>query len=146
MIDIYVNGEKKESVNSYMIDTKAYYKSEIKSIDCKDVKWTNNSMEEAFSGCASLISISNINEDVNNVAMAFYECPSLTGDIVFKNTEITDATNCFWATRLDKNVYIPFTYEDGTHTTTYNSFIAAKYTTDGSYEGVYLKDLSELNK
>jgi hypothetical protein len=45
-------------------------------------------------------------------------------------------------TTKTKNVYIPFTYENGVNTATYNSFISAGYNENGTNCGVYLKDIN----
>ena len=52
-----------------------------------------------------------------------------------------NARNCFNTTSLIKNVYIPFTYENGVNTATYNSFITAGYDEIGTTNGVYLMDI-----
>ncbi len=74
----------------------------------------------------------------------FQDCTNLTGNIYIYSNQITNAYNCFNGTSLTKNVYIPFKYANNVNTATYNSFIAAGYKTDGSVNGVYLKDLNEL--
>jgi hypothetical protein len=58
------------------------------------------------------------------------------------SNRITNAYNCFNETTLRKNVYIPFTYENGVNTETYNAFINAGYDKNGTTNGVYLKDIN----
>jgi hypothetical protein len=72
----------------------------------------------------------------------FYQCYNLTSDVVIHSENISDATNCFYGTSLDKNVYIPFTYSNGENTLTYNTFINI-YSTDPSnrINGVLLMDI-----
>jgi hypothetical protein len=84
--------------------------------------------------------------NVSNVNYCFDNCINLTGDIIIGSVQITDATDCFNNTSLPKNVYIPFTYQNGDNTLTYNSFINAGYGTDPSnrVNGVCLFDVDEL--
>ena len=44
----------------------------------------------------------------------------------------------------NKNVYIPFMYQNGEYTETYNSFINAGYNTVSRRYGVLLKDYNEM--
>jgi hypothetical protein len=75
----------------------------------------------------------------------FAGCYNLFGDVVIQSSNVVKATRCFNNTTLTKNVYIPFTYENGINTITYNSFINAGYDTNGTQHGVYLKDINETN-
>ena len=43
----------------------------ITSIDCSNIPWKDNSMFQAFSGCRNLTQVSNINNNVTNLAGAF---------------------------------------------------------------------------
>ena len=72
----------------------------------------------------------------------FLSCLNLTGNIYIHSENITNAYRCFYATSKVKNVYIPFN-NAGVNTKTYNAFISAGYKTDGTVNGVYLKDLNE---
>ena len=78
---------------------------------------------------------------ITNIANAFYNCPNLTGDIYISAANITNAAGAFYNANpnVAKTVYIPF------NTNTYNAFIAANYTTDGSYQNIYLRDINTAN-
>ena len=82
--------------------------------------------------------------NLTDISRTFINCNSLTGDIYIGSNQITNAINCFVNTSLNKNVYIPFTYQNGDNTLTYNSFINAGYTTDPNnrINGVCLFDLN----
>lgn len=97
-----------------------------------------------YAGCTSLAAAPTIPSSVVNVSGMYSGCTALTGNVRIESNIITDATNCFSGTSTTKNVYIPFYSSGTTYSQTYNSFIAAGYKTDGSKEGVYLKDLSTL--
>ena len=68
------------------------------------------------------------------------------GNILIYSDKITNISNCFRFTNenKDKDVYIPFTYENGVNTKTYKSFISAGYGTDPNNrrDGVCLFDLA----
>ena len=100
-------------------------------------------MAYTFSNCRNLVNVPVIPNSVTDMSRTFWNCSNLQGDIYIKSENITNATNCFNQTSLTKNVYIPFTYENGVNTLTYNSFINAGYTTNGSVNGVYLKDINK---
>lgn len=103
-------------------------------------------MSDCFNKATFLTSAPNMYNCVNvqNVFNTFVNCQYLTGDIIFGSNQITNAIDCFNNTSLDKNVYIPFTYQNGDNTLTYNSFINAGYGTDPTnrVNGVCLYDLA----
>ena len=80
---------------------------------------------------------------IANLACTFAKCNALTGNIYIQSENITNVYKAFDLTTAMKNVYIPF-QNNGVYTRTYNTFIAAGYTTTGSKEGVYLKDLATI--
>ena len=94
-----------------------------------------------YQNCSNITSIPNIPQTVTNIANCFYGCTNIKDNIFIKSANITNATNCFYDTSLIKNVYIPFEYENGVNTQTYNSFIAAGYGTNSYLHGVHLKDI-----
>lgn len=141
--------------------------TDIISVDLNNCNVVNDSLVNAFNGCSNLDSVYNINNNVYNIWSAFNSCTylvnapiipnsvntmwrtfdnsyKLTGDIIIHSNQITNAIDCFNNTSLDKNVYIPFTYQNGDNTLTYNSFINAGYGTDPSnrVNGVCLYDLA----
>ena len=101
-------------------------------------------MSYTFMYCYNLVNAPIIPNSVTNMGGTFYSCSNLVGDIYMYSENIFNAINCFFGSRLTKNVYIPFTYENGVNTQTYNSFINAGYNENGSSYGVYLKDINQL--
>lgn len=124
-------------------------------------------MYYAFFGCENLTTITNIHNDVNimfytfgrcvnlvnapvipngvvDMYRTFYNCGKLSGNMFVYSTNISNAKYCFEYTNLTKNVYIPFKYENGVNTKTYNAFISAGYDTNGTTNGVYLKDINSI--
>lgn len=96
-----------------------------------------------FNGCTNLINGTSIpNNNITSLANTFRNCINLTGDIYIYSEKISDLTLAFAGTSNIKNVYIPFN-NAGINTITYNTFISAGYTSTGTKEGVYLKDLNE---
>jgi hypothetical protein len=96
---------------------------------------------ECFWNCTNLTTITiAIPSTVTNMTNCFVNCINLTGNIHIGSNQVTDASRIFNNTTLTKNVGIPFKYENGTYTTTYNSFINAGYDELGTKEGVSLKE------
>jgi hypothetical protein len=99
-------------------------------------------MSDTFSGCRNLFNAPVIPNSVTNMCGTFFDCDYLSGDIFIQSNKIINAYECFYGTYLDKNVYIPFTYDNGVNTQTYNSF-SSSY---GSGQNrVTLMDINELN-
>lgn len=99
-------------------------------------------MRFCYSGCNHITTAPTIPSSVTDVQNTYAGCTALTGDVMIMSSIITNATNCFAGTSATKNVYIPFTYANNVYTATYNSFIAAGYSTSGSQHGVTLKNLN----
>lgn len=121
-------------------------------------------MQGTFSGCFNLVSMPEIPNSVTDISWCFegctfnksYDIPNsvinmkstfnycynLTGDINIHSENITNAQECFTNTSLDKNVYIPFMYENGVNTLTYNAFIEAGYSTTTRKDGALLMDIN----
>lgn len=95
-----------------------------------------------FGQSQRLTTANNIPASVTNMVWTFWDCTNLTGNIYIHSNQIANAYQCFNGTSLIKNVYIPFTYDNGVNTKTYNAFITAGYKIDGSVNGVYLKDIN----
>ena len=97
---------------------------------------------ECFMNCSNITSAGYIPNSVTNVRNTFAGCNNLTGSIYIQSNKIGDVKDCFANTSLDKNVYIPFTYENGVNTKTYNTFINAGYSTSTRKYGALLKDIN----
>ena len=105
-----------------------------------DLPTSVTDMSASFILCTNLVNIPEIPNTVTNMSRTFSQCSKINGDIYIRSEIISNATDCFWGTSIVKNIYIPFQYENGVNTLTYNSFIRAGYKTDGSVNGVYLID------
>lgn len=103
-------------------------------------------MDGTFKDCINLVSVDKISNNVTNVIETFDGCTNLTTDIYFNSNRITNASNCFNNTNLNKNVHIPFynVYTNRAITQTYNSFTNAGYDTEGTSCGVHLKNLTPV--
>ncbi|MBO4622540.1 MAG: leucine-rich repeat protein [Bacilli bacterium] len=119
--------------------------------DCPNLTTTPNlptslvNMAECFMGCTNLTTVSShIPNTTVNMQNAFRACNNLVGDIHIDSTEINMVTNCFYGTTAAKNVYIPFIYQNGINTKTYNTFTSYGYDNAGTKEGVYLKNNTEV--
>ena len=77
-------------------------------------------MSFTFSNC-SITQAPEIPNSVTNMSFTFMGCGSLTGNIIIQSSNISNFANCFSGTTKTKTVYIPFTYENGVNTKTYNS-------------------------
>ena len=65
---------------------------------------------------------------------AFYGCVNFKPmkRINIFSSNITDATNCYYRTGINsvnafKEIHLPFTYDNGINTKTFNSFVSAGY-------------------
>ena len=103
----------------------------------------NNTLDisRIFCECVNLTTVGNIPPSIIKMWYSFYGCSKLTGNINIYSTQVQNALSCFQNTSLTKNVYIPFYYDNGSHTITYNSFTTAGYDENGTQHGVYLKDI-----
>ena len=119
-------------------------KEHIRTMDLINAEWYNNNLDKAFANCYNLYRIDNISDSANSMVETFFNCVNLSGRINITSTEITNAQNCFGETSLEKNVYIPFMYENGVNTLTYNAFIEAGYSTSERKDGVLLMDINLL--
>ena len=95
-----------------------------------------------FNGCESLMSSPIIPNSVTNMHSTYSLCNNLSGDIIINSENISSAERCFYNTNLNKDVYIPFTYENGVNTITFNSFINAGYSTENRVNGALLMDIN----
>ena len=101
-------------------------------------------MASAFYSCQNLNQNIQISSSVTSMYRTFWYCENLTGRINILSTEITNTTSCFFGTTLQKDVYIPYTYENGEYTKTYNSFQRAGYLGETPQDGVTMHDLNEI--
>ena len=74
------------------------------------------------------------------MSSTFSSCTNLGSQIYILSQNITYAVDCFYNTSLPKDVYIPYTYDNGEYTKTYNSFNIAGYF--GGINGVTMHDLN----
>lgn len=95
----------------------------------------------------NLQNVGEIGTGVTDMNRAFGWCPNIVGDIVIHSSNVINAASCFTSSNasIHKDVYIPFTYDNGVNTATYNAFINAGYTTTGASQGVYLRDIQYYN-
>jgi hypothetical protein len=118
--------------------------------DCRKLKAAPNipnkveTLRSAFDGCALITTAPNIPSSVTNMYYTFGRCSNLAGNIFIHSDKISNVSYIFYSTSKVKDVYIPFTYANGVNTVTYNSFKREGYTTTGTRQGVYLKDLNSL--
>ena len=84
-------------------------------------------ISNAFHNCAGLtdLSLPNFPNNVTNAYRCFYLLDTY-GNCYVHSTEIINVKHCFRGSSA-KNIYIHYTYENGTYTKTYNSFLAANY-------------------
>ena len=98
-------------------------------------------MSSTFASCYNLVNAPEIPNGVTNMSSAFSYCRNLTGNIYIYSNNITNAYRCFQGTSLSKNVYIPFKYQNGVNTKTYNAF---KQYYGSSQNGVTLRNISTI--
>ena len=97
-------------------------------------------MSDTFRYCENLNQNIQIPSSVTSMHGTFYNCKNLSSRIYILSQNITDAVDCFYNTSLPKDVYIPYTYDNGEYTKTYNSFNIAGYF--GGINGVTMHDLN----
>lgn len=98
-------------------------------------------MSGTFSRCYNLNQNIQIPSSVTDMSYTFYNCQNLSSRIYILSQNIANAVDCFSATSLPKDVYIPYTYDNGEYTKTYNSFNSAGYF--GGINGVTMHNLNE---
>ena len=91
----------------------------------------------------NLITAPEIPNSVTNMYYTFYGCINLSSNIYILSKNVTNCNSLFRGTEQSKNVYIPFTYENGQYTKTYNAFNNAGYF-NGIINGVTIKNLNEI--
>ena len=155
-----------KNITSIVLKNTVYQNNKsIVNVDLQKVSWTNDNMIGAFYQCTNLYSVKNISNtvtnmigafancnslksiptipnSVTNIGYLFYNCNNLEGNLFIKSANITNASNAFSKTDLEKNVFIPFKYENGVNTSTYNSFINFGYSDLNRKDGVLLYDIS----
>lgn len=99
-------------------------------------------MSSTFDECTNLVNAPTTPNSVTNMWITFQSCSNLTGNIYIESEIVNNATNCFYNTSLDKDVYIPF-QNNGVYTATYNAFKAAGYSEKTrNLHGVLLMDIN----
>ena len=78
-------------------------------------------MQETYYNCQTVTSVPNVPGNVVNMEGTFDGCVNVGGDINIVSEVVTNAYNCFNNTSTQKNVYIPFYYENGDYSATYNN-------------------------
>ena len=97
-------------------------------------------MTYTFYNCQNFNQNIQIPSSVTSMHGTFYNCQNLSSRIYILSQNITDAVDCFSATSLPKDVYIPYTYDNGEYTKTYNSFNTAGY-----FRGINGVTMHDLN-
>ena len=97
-------------------------------------------MSSTFAFCYNLNQNIQITNSVTDMSRTFYYCYHLSSRINILSQNITNAVNCFYSTSLPKDVYIPYTYDNGEYTKTYNSFNSAGY-----FRGINGVTMHDLN-
>ena len=83
-------------------------------------------------------------ENITNIVYC-YDSSNIRGNFYIRSNKITDATGCFGTSAsFRKNVYIPFTYKNGSRSATYSAFLTAGYKTTGAYANVYLYNYTDV--
>lgn len=86
---------------------------------------TLTSMWSTFRWCHSLEKAPDIPISVTSMATCFHDCPNLQGDINILSPVVTNIKDTFKSSGTNrKNLYLPYMYDNGTYTPTYNSFYA----------------------
>ncbi len=100
-------------------------------------------MSGTFTSCTNLNQNIQIPNSVTDMYHTFTSCTNLSSRINILSQNIANAAGCFSSTSLPKDVYIPYTYDNGTYTKTYNSFNSAGYF--GGINGVTMHDLNSTS-
>lgn len=113
-------------------------------VNAPEIPNSVNSMLMTFKGCSNLNHIGTIPNSITDMTETFYGCNNLIGDIYIESNKITSTTNCFSSTSSAKNIYIPFRYENGVTSATYNAFTNAGYSTTVRKDGALLFDINPM--
>lgn len=93
-------------------------------------------LTQTFDGCNNLATV-NIPDSVTTMVGTFsWRSMGKSMNVYIHAKEVVDATNCFFAGMTNTHyIYLPFTYQNNAHTTTYNTFENAGYSinTTNSY-------------
>ena len=113
-------------------------------VNAPEIPNSVNSMLMTFKGCSNLNHIGTIPNSITDMTETFYGCNDLIGDIYIESNKITSTMNCFSSTSSAKNIYIPFRYENGVTSATYNAFTNAGYSTTVRKDGALLFDINPI--
>lgn len=102
------------------------------------------SMEGTFDGCINLSDVIEIPDSVETLYRTFANCTNLTNSINIKSYSISNVTNCFNNSSLNKNVYMSYyiPYTNQSETITHSTFINAGYDEIGTLDNVYLNNVT----
>lgn len=95
----------------------------------KNIKIPNTvtNIADIFYGCSNLSQDIQIPVNVTNMRNAFYSCSNLWANIRILSANVADATDCFKGSYEWKEISIPYRYDNGAYTKTFNSFMRAGY-------------------
>lgn len=110
-----------------------------KLVNTTSIPETVVGMYRTFANCTNLVTAPVIPNKVGQIDYLFQGCTNLTGNIYIMSEKANMMyARSFQNTSLQKNVYFPYTYNNGVHTIAYNSF-TNYYDENGTTDGVYLK-------
>lgn len=82
-------------ITNIQLNPNTYTNTEIEHLNLRNVPWVNNSMYNAFSNCTNIITVSNIERNVVNIAGTFSECYKLEAVNDLPDTCDGNLTNTF---------------------------------------------------
>lgn len=126
--------------NIISMESTFYDCSALKNIP--EIPSTITYLTNTFYGCVSIENAPDLTNctNITNMYNTFSYCYNLTGDIHIGSNQIINAQSCFNRSTLTKNVFIPFGFDNGVDSSTYNSFISAGYNPFDRVQGTVLMD------
>ena len=92
-----------------------------------EIPETATDISRMFQYCYNLKKDFKIPNNVTNMYATFYGCSKLSNEVEIFAKEVINAVDCFSASSSAKTVYIPFYYDNGVYTKTFNAFYSAGY-------------------
>ena len=131
---------------------------------------TGSTFDYAFYNCIRLTTVPNvIPNNIVSTYSTFYNCPNLNNVNIFFPPTVVNMQSCFYNCKLTtgnfyiysteatiagfptdryssskKNVYFPFTYDNGVYTTIYNNYNNYYGISDATYYNIYITDLKTI--